>query len=235
MGKILKEVERLYCKITDYLFLTENFHKYQIKYSKIYSNSYILKENQYSFVHPPKSAGTAISTFLYENNINIFVSAHNLVSKNCDPSKFKYIIVIRNPINRVKSFYEMQLRNRRLAFHNHAKKGLSYFVKRVNINQNCLCKFLIGDLDSHIDEEKFEIAKKNLRNFFFIMDFENLDKDINALKIKFNIKNDLKNIEKKIKKKRIYSNDENRIIIDNNKYDIKLWNYYQTNIKNLNR
>ena len=87
MKKIIKELERFYCKLTDYFFLTENFHKYQIKHSKIYSNDYILSEDQFSFVHTPKSFGTSISTFLYENNINIFYSAHNLVSLNCDPKK----------------------------------------------------------------------------------------------------------------------------------------------------
>ena len=32
MRKILKEIERFYCKLIDYFFLTENFHKYQIKF-----------------------------------------------------------------------------------------------------------------------------------------------------------------------------------------------------------
>ena len=171
MKKILKEAERLYCKFTDYFFLTENFHKYQIKHSNIYSNNYNLNDNQFSFVHPPKSAGSSINTFLYENNVNIFYSAHNLVSINCEPTKFNYITVIRNPIDRIKSFYEMQLNNKKLAFHNQAKKGLNYFVSNVKINQNCFCKFLIGDLNCDIDDEKFEKAKHNLKNFFFYNKF----------------------------------------------------------------
>ena len=92
MKKIIKELERFYCRLTDYFFLTENFHKYQIKHSKIYSNNYILNENQFSFVHPPKSAGTSISTFLYENNIDIYYSAHNLVSINCDPKNLDTLL-----------------------------------------------------------------------------------------------------------------------------------------------
>ncbi len=233
MRKILKEIERFYCKLIDHFFLTENFHKYQIKHSKIYSNTYNLEDDQYSFVHPPKSAGTSISTFLYENNIKIFNSAHNLVSINCNPSKFRYITVIRNPVDRIKSFYEMQLNNKKLSFHNQAKKGLSYFVTQVKINQNCLCKFLIGDLTCDIDEKKYEKAKQNLNNFFFIINFENLDKDIDILKSKLNIQKEMKHIGKRQKEKKTYSIEENRDIINNNKYDIKLWNYYQKNIKSL--
>ena len=233
MRKILKEIERFYCKLTDYFFLTENFHKYQIKHSKIYSNTYKLEKDQYSFVHPPKSAGTSISTFLYENNIKIFNSAHNLVSINCDPSKFKYITVIRNPVDRIKSFYEMQLDNKKLSFHNQAKKGLGYFVSKVKINQNCLCKFLIGDLTCDIDEKKYNKSKQNLNNFFFIINFENLDKDIDILKSKLNIQKEMKHIGKRQKEKKTYSIEENRDIINNNKYDIQLWEYYQKNIKSL--
>ena len=233
MINILKEAERLYCKLTDYFFLTENFHKYQIKYSKIYSNNYNLEDNQYSFVHPPKCAGSSINTFLYENDIDIFYSAHNLVSINCEPKKYKYITVIRNPIDRIKSFYEMQLNNKKLSFHNQAKKGLNYFVSNVKINQNCFCKFLIGDLNCNIDEEKFEKAKQNLKNFFFIINFDNLDDDIKLLKLKLNIKNEMKHIGKSQKKKRFYSENEIEKIINNNIYDIELWNYYKKNIRNL--
>lgn len=233
MKKILKEAERLYCKFTDYFFLTENFHKYQIKHSNIYSNNYNLNDNQFSFVHPPKSAGSSINTFLYENNVNIFYSAHNLVSINCEPTKFNYITVIRNPIDRIKSFYEMQLNNKKLAFHNQAKKGLNYFVSNVKINQNCFCKFLIGDLNCDIDDEKFEKAKHNLKNFFFIINFDNLNKDIESLKLKLNIKKKIKHIGKSQKEKRSYSENENKEIINNNIYDIKMWDYYQKNIRNL--
>jgi len=33
----------------------------------------------------------------------------------------------------------------------------------VKINQNCLCKFLIGDLTSDIDEKKYEKAASDLK------------------------------------------------------------------------
>jgi hypothetical protein len=229
--KIIREIIRFYCKITDYFFLTENFHKYQIKYSKIYSNNYFLEKDQYSFVHAPKSAGTSISTFLFENNIKMHYSAHNLVSINCDPAKYKYITVIRNPIERVKSFYEMQLNNQKLSFHNHAKKGLDYFVNKLKINQNCFCKFLIGDLNCDIDETRYRRAKDNLKNFFFIVDFENLNEEMDLLKKKLSISTEMKHIGKSNKEKKDYNENQIKMIIDNNYYDIKIWKYYTDNIR----
>ena len=104
MKKIIREFTRFYSKTTDRLFLTENFHKYQIKYLNIYSNNYNLNNEQYSLVHAPKTAGTSISNYLKENKVYIYDSAHNLVSKKCDPSKYKYITVIRDPVNRLNHF-----------------------------------------------------------------------------------------------------------------------------------
>ena len=233
MKKILKEIERLYSKITDRLFLTENFHKYQIKYSKIYSNNYKLEKNQYSFVHAPKTAGTSISTFLKKNNIFIFDSVHNLVSKNCDPKNYKYITTIRNPIDRTKSFYEMQLNNKKLSFHHHSKKGLSIFLTKLKINQNCLCKFIIGDLNTDIDDSLYKKAENNLRNFWYIIDFENLDEDIEKLANKLDINSGLEHLGKKTKEnKLILSSEELSLISKYNKFDLKLFEFFKNNLKN---
>ena len=65
---IIREIIRFYSKFTDYFFLTKNFHKYQIKYSNIYSNNYFLEKDQYSFVHIPKTAGTSVSKLIKNNH-----------------------------------------------------------------------------------------------------------------------------------------------------------------------
>ena len=161
------------------------------------------------------------------------LDTNNTTKPNVTQTKYKYITVIRNPIDRIKSFYEMQLNNKKLSFHNQAKKGLDYFVSNIKINQNCFCKFLIGDLNCDIDEGKFEKAKQNLKNFFFIISFDNLDKDIELLKLKLDIKNEMKHIGKSQKEKKSYSESETTKIINNNVYDIKLWDYYKKNIRNL--
>jgi len=75
---IIREIIRFYSKFTDYFFLTKNFHKYQIKYSNIYSNNYFLEKDQYSFVHISKTAGTSVSK-LIKNNNKVNQGVHNLV------------------------------------------------------------------------------------------------------------------------------------------------------------
>ena len=232
MIKFIRETKRLYSKITDKIFLTENFHKYQMKYSGSYSNSYKLEKNQICLIHPPKSAGTSLNVHLKKNNVFIYESAHCLVSRFCSTDKYKYIIIIRNPINRIKSFYEMQLNNKKLAFHNHAKKGFDFFIKKLKINQNCICKFILGDLKLEINENNYEYVKKKLNEFWFILDFENLEEDVKMLSKKLNIPSNMEHLGKKENFKQTVLNEENiKIIRKFNEYDLKIFDYFINNFK----
>ena len=66
-----------------------------------------------------------------------------------------------------------------------------------------------------------------------VLNKDNLDNDIELLKLKLNIKNEMKHIGKRKKEKKSYSENETEKIINNNVYDIELWNYYKKNIRNL--
>ncbi len=232
MKKIIRETERLYSKITDYFFLTQNFHKYQKKYSGSYSNSYKLKKNQICLIHTPKTAGTSLNEHLKRNKIFIHESAHCLVSKYCEPKDYKYIIIIRNPINRIKSFFEMQLNNKKLAFHQHAKKGLIYFIEKLKINQNCLCKFILGDLETNLNKENYLLAEKRLSKFWFVIDFNNLDKEVKNLSKKLNILPEMDHHGKKQESnKHVLTNTEIEVIKKYNKYDLKIYDHYIKELK----
>lgn len=232
MKKIIREMRRFYSKITDFLFLTQNFHKYQMIYSGSYSNSYKLKKEQYCLIHPPKSAGSSLNVHLKRNNIFIYESAHCLVSKYCSPEEYKYIIVIRNPIKRLKSFYEMQRNNKKLAFHRHSKKGLSYFIEKLEINHNCLCKFVLGNLNEHINDENYLKAEKNLSKFWFKADFDNLKEDVEILSKKLNISSNMEHEGKKVNVNRTeLSNKDVDVIKKFNTYDLNLYNYFINNLK----
>ena len=115
------------------------------------------------------------------------------MSLSCNPNKYKYITIIRDPIDRVYSFYLIQKKFDKLPFHLHAKEGLEYFIKNVWSVRNGMCKFINGNLDIDLDEKLFEISNKNLKNFYFVIDFNNLESDLRFLSKKLDIKVD--NIE----------------------------------------
>ena len=138
---------------------------------------------------------------------------------------------MRDPLNRTKSFYKMQLNNKKLAFHNHAKKGFSFFITKLKINQNCICKFILGDLNQDITEELYKKVEKNIKNFWFIINFEDIENDIQKLANKLKIKFNLEHIVKSNKKELSLSTNEIDLLYKHNEFDLKLFNFYKNNLK----
>ena len=54
--------------------------------------------------------------------------------------------------------------------------------------RNGMCKFINGNLNLDLNEELFNIAKNNLKNFYFAIDFNNLELELKLLSKKLNIK-----------------------------------------------
>ena len=184
-------------------------------------------ENQFSFVHVPRTGGTTVHNFLLENSKDFFGGVHSAVSLSCNPNKYKYITIIRDPIDRVYSFYLIQKKFDKLPFHLHAKEGLEYFIKNVWSVRNGMCKFINGNLDIDLDEKLFEISNKNLKNFYFVIDFNNLETDLKSLSKKLDIK--VANIEYKnsyITQKEKLEEKDVELITKYNKFDIKLYKEY---------
>ena len=96
-----------------------------------------------------------------------------------------------------------------------------------------MCKFIIGDLNIDIDDSLYKKAEKNLRNFWYIIDFENLNEDIKKLANKLNINSGLEHLGKKTtENKLILSSEELDLISKYNKFDLKLFEFFKNNLKN---
>jgi len=225
INKIKKEFERLTAKVSDRLFKTTKFDLYQRKYSNIYNNKYVFLKNQFSLVHIPRSGGSTVHSYLLENSENFFSGVHHSgVSLLCNPNKFKYITSIRDPIDRVHSSYTIQKKFRKLPFHLHAKEGLEFYLMKDWRVRNGMCKFINGNLDLEINEELFNIAKNNLKNFYFVIDFNNLELELKLLSKKLNIKpGDIKYINNFIAQKDKLEKKDIELISKYNQFDIRLY------------
>ena len=225
INKIKKEFERLTAKVSDRLFKTTKFDLYQRKYSNIYNNKYVFLKNQFSLVHIPRSGGSTVHSYLLENSENFFSGVHHSgVSLLCNPNKFKYITSIRDPIDRVHSSYTIQKKFRKLPFHLHAKEGLEFYLMKDWRVRNGMCKFINGNLDLEINEELFNIAKNNLKNFYFVIDFNNIELDLKLLSKKLNIKpGDIKNINNFVAPKDKLEKKDIELISKYNQFDIRLY------------
>jgi len=227
VNKIKKELIRLNAKTSDRLFKTTKFDSYQKKYSNVYENNYKLTKNQLSFVHIPRTAGSSLNSFLRENSKNFYGGIHNAVSLLCNPKEFKYIAVIREPIERVYSYYLMQKKYKELPFHIHAKKGLVFFLKNVWNCRNGICKFINGNIESELNEELYKISIENMKNFYLILDFENFNRDLDVLSSELNIKGKIKYKNNYKTTKENLSNENKELIKKYNLYDIRLYDVYK--------
>ena len=225
--KIQKELFRFYAKIMDNFFKTTKFDEYLKKYSNAYKNDYKLKKDQFSFVHIPRTGGTSLHTLLTNNCNNFYNSAHNAVSINCDPKEYKYITVLRDPIERVYSYYLMQKKYEKLPFHVHATKNLSFFLQKVWNCKNGVCKFLNGYIDRDVNEDLFSISLNNLKNFYFVVDHGNFVNDVDKLRKKLNIKNKVGYLDNFKTEKKSITYEEKKIIEQYNYFDIKIYKIFK--------
>ena len=228
-NKYKKEKIRLIAKISDKLFKTTKFSNYQKLYGKYYQNDYILNKNQFSFVHIPKTAGSYYHKWLKDHLTDIYYYPHNAVSLKCNPERYKYITIIRNPIQRIKSFYLMQKSNKKLAYHIHANIGLEFFLQKTWMCRNGMCKFLNGNINEELNQNLYEVSLKNLKNFFFVVDFNNILNDSNKLLEKLKIKKKYEIDSIKINRREVFE-DEKDIIERYNYYDLKLFKLFKGNL-----
>ena len=105
-----------------------------------------------------------------------------------------------------------------------AKKNIFHFLKYSPEAQNLYCKYFSGDTEKDINNDLYDLAIKNLKNFDTIIKFNNYNNDIKKFLEKINIYNiEIPHINKSNNKRKI-SNEELKAIKFYNIYDIKLFN-----------
>ena len=229
---LLRKISPLVGKFFDKIFLTSlrrrgaNFYHYYDR------NDYIIdNQNLFCFIHLPKTAGISIRENLKKNHFPLFIlpknSLHNPVSLYCHPSEFKYFTVIRDPVDRVYSQYKMFKRGREYI----TKYGLINTIKNQYSFKNFACQYYSGLTDEIVDENIFLLAKKNLENFFFIIDFNNIESDYEKMLKKANCKYNIKIKKQNYSSYEKISTKDKEVIKVYNYWDLKLYEYYEKNLK----
>ena len=231
---IYKEVCKFFSKIIDRNIYSSFYPKLILRNStKMNKNNYkVSDEYAYIFVHVPKTAGMTVNSIIDEINMKldnnkIYRGGHNPKSLFHNTDEKKYFTVIREPVERIYSFYQMSLKDKKQPYNYLAKKSLYHFVAYCSEAQNTYCKYFSGEIEKDIDSDLYNIAQKNIQNFYQILSFSNFENNLNKFLKKIGIQNMKIPHFNKSEKKNI-SVDDRKIIEFYNTYDLKLYNFLKS-------
>ena len=141
---------------------------------------YRFKESEIAFVHLPKTGGTSLHNLLAQDPLSRFVNLnmHRPVSCLCPVGKYGYITVMRDPVKRVWSHYQMVLRSEAgYPYKRFANHGLDCFLNHCWEARNMACRYYSGVVDHEPDQSTLEKALANLKKFRAVIDFDNFAHD----------------------------------------------------------
>lgn len=194
---------------------------------------YTFPSTSICFIHLPRTGGSTLKSYIKSN---FFTVNRSPVSFLCPSKEFKYITIFREPVSRVWAFFNMIKRQGK----NYPYKEMTGTMKNFCLNcweaSNCYTKLLAGETVEHNlpDAELLRRAKENMKNFFYILDFNQLEKDINALRIKIVKELPETSVDTTIQHVQYMKYDRNisslfrKVIEEHNKLDIELYQYYLT-------
>ena len=236
MNALLKLKKEMYSSIINKIKkIAKNGNKSNQSNAKQHHvDDYKFEKDKYAFVHIPKSGGTSASK-VFEKHVNkkiVNLGCHRPVSKKCPPSEYSYVVILREPIERVYSYYKMATRNEKNPYNKYAKYGLKCLLKNCWEVRNMSVKYISGRLKK-ANKKSYKKAKNNIENFYFLGLFERIEKDIKkAVKKmkKCNIQIEVPHCRKSNQSSP--SRGEIKIIKKYNNLDVKLFEFAKESIKN---
>lgn len=143
----------------------------------IHRSDYTFRADQLAFVHLPKTGGTSLNIILRDSGKDRFtgVSQHRAISKRCQPGFYRYFTVMRNPVDRVWSFYQMALRSKAKGggpYGHLVGRGLEFFLLHCWETRNMACRYYSGRVFFEPSSRTCEKAWRNLKRFCAVLDFD---------------------------------------------------------------
>ena len=227
---LYKKLGPLLGGLLDKLFFTEFAKRSTNYYHQYNQNDYTFDENEYCFIHVPRTGGWSFRNHFEEHNLPFYVNKkkghHNPVSLLCSPSNFKYVTILRDPIQRIRSHYQMLQQSKDPI----ASRGMINFLRYSSEAKNLYCQYYSGLVGENIDERVFKIALENLKLFNAVIYFDNYENDLRKFLNNFGIKNISKKFHANKSSEKILTNSEKKSIEIYNYWDLKLYEEISKNI-----
>jgi hypothetical protein len=171
-------------KGVDALARTDLAIRYANRAIGFHTSKYVFDESQIAIIHIPRTGGTSLESVLGNLPLDLFVNRglHRPVSTKCPPGRFRYLTFLRDPVRRVWAYYCMARRGEKEnPYAAMSRRGLPYFLDHCWEAKDMACRYLAGNPYEAMSEERFQLAKGNLQEFFFVGLFEELVPDMKRL------------------------------------------------------
>jgi len=184
------------------------------------SKNYKIIKRKLEFIHIPKTAGSSIKELFIDREwVDPDDNVHRPVSKYYPIEEIDYFTVLRNPVDRVWSFYQMALRfGPEYPLFRQASKGLEYFLRSGR-------KYHASDLQSRYcsllpfkKPQSIEHTISCLTKFKGLFIFSNLEEDFEYLGLNLWHKNK--------RQKECPSKSEKSMIENINKVDSAVYDHF---------
>lgn len=219
-----RKVIKVIAKVIDKVLKSNLYWNYVFKVNGYHDTGYTFQNTEIAFVHVPKTGGTSFYKMLEGINHNIInVKIHKPVSSKCPPEEFNYVTIIRNPIDRVWSLYNMVLRSpANYPYKNFANDGLEQFLKKCWEARDMYCRYFSNKVVNEVNAQTFLLAQMNLSAFYAVIDFDNFSDEVLSFFHKENIKVDKILHERKANNATMQEQD--KLLIEKyNSFDLKLY------------
>ena len=165
----------------DALLDGDRYVRYTYVQNGYHTPDYRFAQNEIMFVHLPKTGGTSFASVFQQHPEQRFVNLniHKPVSQWCSPAQFRYVTVMRHPVDRVWSYYQMVLRNPEgYPYRDVAVQGLETFLKKCWAARNMQVRYISGKVAIEPNEATLRLASSNLQKFYAVLDFGNIGQEI---------------------------------------------------------
>lgn len=232
LARIKKKLILAVLKTMDNLLGSDLHIRKKMKYWGYDDANYHFSQDQTAFIHISKTGGTSLAKILSDDPQNRFVNLniHKPVSAHCPPEKFRYLTVLRNPVDRVWSLYQMTLHDPDgHHYRKFAERGLEPFLKKYWACRNMYCRYFSGKVFTEPGQNEMTESLENLALFKDVLLFERLENDIHSLTRKYDIPVD--SVPHKRKSNNQKPSAEQRDLISRyNQLDIELYEkWYEKN------